>query len=119
MLTFTDGPAAGKTLMLRRAARFLRVTQRRFKLGMTDPQSEFDGLDQPEDTPSSDEALYAYHTTKIEGTAHMRFSGKAKGASGMYPIAEYRFVDPQPDDATMRDNKKWIAWCERQPPLPK
>lgn len=144
MLTFVDGPAAGKTISLRRAPRFLRITRRRFLLGMEDPGEEFDGLDQPGDVARHDESLYAYETKKLEGRAHMRFSGKAKSASGIYDIAEYRFIEPQPADDIMHgrrqvlgsrdlvrdptlwasvngfsDNKKWIAWCERQPPLPK
>jgi hypothetical protein len=119
MLTFVDGPAAGKTIGLRRAPRFLRITRRRFLLGMEDPGEEFDGLDQPGDIARHDESLYAYETKKLEGRAHMRFSGKAKSASGIYDIAEYRFIEPQPADDIMRDNKKWIAWCERQPPIPK
>lgn len=122
MLTFKDGPAAGQSLSLKRAPRFLRITQRRFALGIEHDGEEFDGLDQPGDVAKPDEMLHAYETEKLIGRAHMRFSGKSKGASGIYDIAEYTYVQPQPDDATMRDNAKWADWCEskgwrKAPPL--
>lgn len=116
MTRFKDGPAAGKNMMLRRAVVFLRVTRL-----PADPQNrrsadKWDALDQPDDTPEPDEELFAYkHTGQNAGMCHVRMSGKAKGGSGFYAIAEYALCDPQPSDEEMRDVFKWRAWCERQP----
>lgn len=104
MTTFEDGPAKGQHLMLRRAARFLRVTE---------VAGKFDALDQPHDTPLSDEKLYAYEITAKPGMCHIR-SGK-QGASGFYPIASYRFCSVQPTDKQMRSVMLWSEWCQLQP----
>ncbi len=106
MTTFVDGPAKGKTLMLRRAVVFLRVT--------VNEAGEIDALDQPEDTPKpSEEWIYAYiNTGEREGNVHIRYGGNKKHLSGFYPMAEYRLYSFQPPDEIMRDNAKWREWCE-------
>jgi len=102
MTTFIDGPAAGQPLMLRRAARFIRVVE---------SDGKWDALDQPEDTPKPDEKIYAYEVRGEVGSCHIQMRGKYKGGGGFYPIASYGFVEKQPDDATMRDTAKWRQWC--------
>jgi hypothetical protein len=103
MTRFTDGPAKGQALMLRRAARFIRVTEENGK---------WDALDQLEDKPRPAEKLYAYEAIQeTVGYAFIDFRGKQKGRSGRYAIAVYRIVNPQPTDEQMRSNDAWTAWC--------
>jgi hypothetical protein len=102
MTHFLDGPAKGQHLMLKRAVRFLRVTESRGK---------WDALDQPADEPRPDERLYAYEIAGEVGMCHIRASG---GRSGFYPIAEYRVVPVQPLDPVMRNTNEWAHWCESQ-----
>lgn len=106
MTRFVDGPAKGKTLMLKRAARFLRVVEE---------NGQFDALDQLHDTPSAGERIYAYEITAMPGHAFVDFGGKAKKASGCYVIAEYRFVTEQPTDTEMRDGIQWHKWFVAHP----
>ena len=102
MTRFDNGPAKGQTLMLKRAARFLRVTEEAGK---------FDALDQLCDEPRSTEKLYAYEITKFSGTCHVRMSG---GRGGFYAMATYHFVEPQPTDAEMRTETAWDAWVRKK-----
>jgi hypothetical protein len=104
MTRFTDGPAAGKTLMLRRAPVFLRVVR--------NAKGEWDALDQLGDQPEPSETIVAYRKVKDDGWVHLR-SAK-RGASGFYLSAQYAVVDPQPDDSTMRSTQAWRAWCYEQ-----
>lgn len=105
MTTFQDGPAKGQTLMLKRAAMFLRVVQ--------NAEGKWDALDQPEDTPAMDEKLFAYEITGKPYMVHLN-CGRGKG-SGFYPGPSYRFVTNQPTDSQMRQASEWDAWCKRQP----
>ena len=77
MTTFTDGPAAGQTLMLSRAPMLLRVT---------DNGKTRDALNNLDDTPRADERLYAYVTMKEPGVCHI--SRLPRSQSGWYAIAE-------------------------------
>ena len=63
MTTFQDGPAKGKILMLKRAARFLRV--------VVDGSGTVDALDQLDDQPGADEKIYAYEITARPGMMHI------------------------------------------------
>lgn len=102
MTTFEDGPANGQTLMLKRAARFLRVVE---------CAGKFDALDQPEDTPHSAETIYAYEVIEKPCMCHLNAGG---GRGGFYPVAMYRFIPEQPSDADMRDTDKWAYWCDER-----
>jgi len=104
MTSFIDGPAKGQHLMLKRAARFIRVV---------DEVGKWDALDQPEDTPKATEKIYAY---QVHGDVRACHINRGGGRGGFYPIAEYRFIVDQPDDATMRDADRWRAWCEARKP---
>lgn len=105
MTKFIDGPLANRTLMLKRSPVFLRAT-------MT-AAGTVDALDQPTDTPSKDERLFAYVIHKNLGTSHIN---RGRNGSGFYPISEYRLFVMQPLDAIMRDSARWQAWCDLQPP---
>ena len=97
MTSFLDGPAKGQTLMLKRCARFLRVT---------DANGKWDALDAWEDSPRPEEKLYCYALHGKPGGAFI----DGTGIRGFYAIAEYQFVEPQPDESTMRDDTKWHLW---------
>lgn len=100
--TFLDGPASGQRMMLRRAPVFLRVTQRHGK---------FDALDQLDDTPEPGEAIRVYILTAAPTAMHILIRGKNKSAGGWYFSGVYRLAGEQPDDAVLRDNHRWRAWC--------
>lgn len=101
MTTFTDGPAKGQTLMLRRHTRFLRVVQ--------DKDGTWDALDQPLDTPKPSETIYAYQHD-IDGVRGIMCT-RGKGG-GCCVIGSYSLVVPQPPQELMRDRLQWIRWCE-------
>ncbi len=107
MLTFLDGPAAGKAdhLLIRRAPTFLRV--------IVTPDGKWDALDQVIDTPLPDETIYAYHLVGGLGSVHLDYTDSKTGrrCGETYMSADYRLVDPQPDDVTVRDNMLWRAWA--------
>lgn len=108
MTSFQDGPAEGKTLMLRRAPFFLRVT-----VGPGADQTEhfprIDALDQLDDVPTATEQLFCYRLTAKPNSCHIRAS---KGRGGFFAIGNYVLVDPQPTDTQMRDRAAWQAWVE-------
>jgi hypothetical protein len=120
MTTFLDGPAKGKTMMLRRAVMLLRVTRRRFALDAEATHQKddvFDALDAPEDQPAAEEELFCYKNTgKRGGSMHVRYGGNKRHLSGFYVAAEYALYEIQPPDEVMRDTDKWRAWCETQRP---
>jgi hypothetical protein len=100
VITFKDGPAHGVTLFLRRAPFLLRVT--------CGPDGKFDALDQLADTANEDETISVYYAEpKRMGFAF--YDGKGGGWTSI--IAGYLYLTPQPPDAVMRDNAKWVAWC--------
>jgi hypothetical protein len=104
---FDDGPAFGVTLSLARQPRYLRVTSK---------GTEWDALDQLADTPEPGETVYAYAKHGQPFTAHVDFGRRRRGEprSAWISIVRYRMVRFQPDEATMRDNEAWRAWCLRQ-----
>ncbi len=102
MIEFLDGPAAGETLMLRRAPLLLRV--------VLSPRGKWDALDQLADVPGPDERLYAYHLISKPQPVHLKMN---KG-SGWYVMAQYRVVLVQPDDPVMRQIASWRRWCLEQ-----
>ena len=109
MTTFLDGPAQGKTLMLRRAPYFLRVTH--------GPRG-LDALDQIGDEPTSKETVTVYvrQPGAVEKGVHLN-CGK-NGGSGWYCVASYKHSENQPTDAEMRGNTRWRAWCQANAPTP-
>lgn len=100
MTTFENGPAQGQTLELRRSPRFLRVCR--------SPDLKFDALDQVDDQAKPEEALIPY---EIVGKPTHGFVRRSGGGGGAVSFATYRWIPDGPDDATMRDNDRWRAWC--------
>lgn len=100
MVTFNDGPAAGKQVMLRSVPDFLRAVE---------CDGQWDALDQPKDVPKPGETIYAYRRVGDVRQVHLRSS--KPGSSGYYAMAEYALVSEQPLERTMRDRSAWETWC--------
>lgn len=99
MTTFTDGPAAGISLMIRRLPTVLRVVR--------DPQGKWDALDQLTDLPDINEQICVYRLKKVVGKVCLR-------PGGCYPIGEYEYITDQPDDETARSIRKWRVWAMKK-----
>jgi hypothetical protein len=99
MTRFLDGPAAGQSLTLNRAPRFLRAVQK--------PSGAWDALDQLEDSPEDDERIYVYRRMAKPSVLHV---DSTKG-SAWYMVAEYRLNPTQPAEYQARDNFEWQGWC--------
>ena len=107
MIQFTDGPAAGRTLMLQRAPLFLRVTY--------DPNRlKWDALDQLADVPIAPEEITVYRRVGEPSAAYLDWTERGRRRGGKFAIATYVLASEQPDDATARDTKKWRKWCWAQ-----
>lgn len=102
MIQFLDGPAAGVSLMLRRAPFMLRVVR---KWGT----NAWDALDQLDDVAKIDETIYAYRAAGNFGWVHIRASG---GNGGRFMTGKYRVLAEQPEDSILRDNRAWAEWCD-------
>lgn len=98
MTTFIDGPAKGQHFMIRRTPIFVRVTEENGK---------WDILNDVGDSPRPTETPHAYVLTERPGMCCVRASG---GRGGIFQSGVYRHCNPQPDEATMRDEKAWTAW---------
>ena len=109
MTKFIDGPAAGQTLTLRRAPILLRVTFDGKDGLFGEADGQWDALNELDDAAHPGERLYAYILRAPPTMIHVC---RRPGGCGFYAIAEYVYLPDQPDDATMRDNAKWAAWCE-------
>lgn len=105
MIKFLDGPAAGKTIWLRRAPIYLRV--------VIDGET-VDALDQLDDTPKASETIHAYRVIGKPSWIHLCVRGKDRSGGGYWGAGEYEVCDPQPDEATMRDNERWREWATEQ-----
>lgn len=103
MTQFTDGPAAGKALMLKRSPLYLRVVQ--------GAKGQFDGLDQLIDTPSAGEFVIVYRRVSLDGHAMVDWTEGGRRRGGCFPCATYAVVAEQPDQGTATDTEKWRAWC--------
>lgn len=105
MIRFTNGPAAGTTLMLRRAPQFLRVVR--------GPDGKIDALDQLDDRPALDETITVYRLLEGGGMIHLNMRDKkGKHCGGFYAMATYELVEPQPADADVRSTAAWRGWAE-------
>lgn len=102
MTKFLDGPAAGQTLALGRAPKFLRAV-------FNEHEGIWDALDQVDDTPEPGETLHAYRVCGKPGKVHIR----ARHGGGFFALAEYRTC-LQPTQQIMRDTELWRAWCREQ-----
>ena len=97
MIKFIGGPAADKVLALKRSPLVLRV--------VINAAGEVDALDAPDDEAKPRERIYLYMLASDVRVVFIR-------PGGAYPIAEYEFRAEQPDEAIMRDNDKFVDWCE-------
>ncbi len=106
--TFHRGPADGKVLSLQRAPLFLRVVLCR--------DGSVDALDQPDDSPRANEQLFAYRRSADHGEIHLQLAGPGgRGRRGRTESrAEYTLIEPQPEEAHLRDRLLWESWCMRQ-----
>ncbi len=108
MTRFTDGPAKGKTLLLARAPLFLRVVIAGGKL---------DALDQLDDRPQGGERIYAYRRTGPATALHIDFCrgrGRKGPRSAWYRGGDYALVEPQPNEAVLRDTARWRGWATEE-----
>jgi hypothetical protein len=105
MVRFTDGPAAGRTLNLRRSPLYLRVT--------FDPATKkWDGLDQLSDEPAAGEQVIVYRRVGEPSVAFLDWSdATGRRCGGRVAMWSYELVQQQPEDAVLRDTAKWQAWC--------
>ena len=81
MIRFTDGPAAGRTLMLQRAPLFLRVTY--------DPNRlKWDALDPLTDTPIAPEQITVYRRVGEPSAAYLDWTenGRRRGGPARGPV---------------------------------
>jgi hypothetical protein len=104
MIRLTDGPAAGQTLLLRRAPLYLRVV---FNLATR----KWDGLDQLGDTPQPGELIYAYRRVAKPGSCMLDWTEKGRRRGGCFAVASYAVVADPPDEATLRATEAWRQWC--------
>jgi hypothetical protein len=106
MTEFLDGPAAGQTLMLKRAPKYLRAVQA--------ATGDWDALDQLIDTPRAGERVVAYRMVEGPFRAHICARGRNRSASGWYEGGRYRVCDSQPTDEQLRETAAWRAWVSEQ-----
>jgi hypothetical protein len=110
MTRFVDGPAAGVTLMLRRAPMLLRAVRA--------ADGTWDALDQLEDTPRADETVVVYRMARGPFAMHVN-RDRRHGGCAWYRGGEYVALDPQPPTTTVRDTETWRAWAQEiAPTLP-
>lgn len=107
MIRFVDGPAAEALLMLKRAPLFLRVV-------FNTEEQQWDALDQLIDKPKAADAIFVYRRQGDANVAMIDWTEKGRRVGGRFASATYSYVEPQPDDATMRDTKLWREWCWAQ-----
>jgi hypothetical protein len=114
VIRFLDGPAAGVSLMLRRAPVVLRVVSRppRGKDDTVAHGLAWDALDQLDDLPEPRETVHVYRRQRDPTWFHLCIRGKGKRAAGFYAVADYRLYWRQPDGTITRDTAAWRAWCE-------
>jgi len=102
--TFIDGPAKGEVLSLARSPILLRVVN----VG-----DHFDALDQLDDLASSNESITVYRLTAEPSVCFIDGRDPKTGRRWgvRLSVGTYAVLPEQPDDATLRDNQKWRAWC--------
>lgn len=91
-----DGPAAGVTLSLRSCPVFLRLVR-------SEITGKWDALDQPGDTPSDNEDVFAYRV--VPGTWGQVFVRPG----GRYEYGDYKHLEGY-DAELIRDRDKWREW---------
>ena len=106
MTTFIAGPADKITLALRRSPMFLRVVR-------DTETGNVDALDQLSDKPEPGEEVFVYIQTERHGMVHINARDKkGRRCGGFFPMAKYKLLEPQPDQATVR-GPLWPAWATK------
>ncbi|MFO0863525.1 MAG: hypothetical protein U0744_02505 [Gemmataceae bacterium] len=107
MIRLIDGPADTMSFLVARAPKFLRVVL---------SPDRWDVLDQLSDRPEPNEQIFAYRKVLDGGMVHIRRANpKTRRTESLwYAVANYEFVELQPDDATMRDTTQWRQWTREQ-----
>ncbi len=105
MAKFTDGPAGGFGVLLRRAPLYLRAVL---------TPAAWDGLDQLADEPRAGEEVVAYRRTTAKQSIHVCTRGSRSPLGGWYQEADYAVVEPQPDAGSLWSTEGWRAWCLAQ-----
>ena len=98
MITLKDGPAAG-SYMVKRAPPFLRA--------VVSSAEGADVLDQLEDSPAPNEAVYVYKRTGEASTVHIN---RGRKGSGFYALAQYIYLEDV-EGESVRDNLEWNRWA--------
>lgn len=98
MTTFSDGPAKGQHLNLKRTPIYLRVVEE---------NGTWDALNEVEDEPKPSETVHVYLMSKHLGTCHIN-AGRGRG--GFYNIVEYRHLDVQVPQQILRNGDQWTKW---------
>lgn len=106
MSSFLNGPAAGRTLSIRRAPYLLRVVIDR-------TTGAVDALDQLDDDPSDTEDVYVYRLAAPPQQAHVCYGGRQRHRSGWFEFGIYQHV-PEADGAALRETAAWRAWAAEQ-----
>lgn len=102
---FIDGPAAGRTLDLRRAPHFLRV--------VTAEDGTVDALDQPTDEPAAGETIHVYVAEAGSfSTVYVCVRGRNAGAGGRYESARYRHLAGLENTVGFADRDAWVGWLK-------
>jgi hypothetical protein len=107
MIRFTDGPAAGKMLLLRRAPLYLRVV-------FDTIRQRWDALDQLADTPGAGDVVFVYRRTGTPHAAFIDWTERGKRVGRCVPVASYAVCAEQPADAAVRDTAAWREWCRAE-----
>ncbi len=107
---FTNGPAAGMTLNIKRYPVLLRVVGERVGCSTT-----WDALDQLDDQANRGEDIFVYRMMEKPARVHIDGVRNGRRFGEWTQIGRYELLPgPQPDDAILRDNAKWTAWCQEQ-----
>jgi hypothetical protein len=100
---FLDGPAAGRSLDLRRAPFLLRVVVDR-------ATGAVDALDQLVDEPGDGEDVHVYVLAAPPQRAHVCYRGSKKRQSGWWEFGIYRHL-ADVDGEELRETDTWRAWA--------
>lgn len=98
---FTDGPAAGVCLQLRRAPVMLRMVR--------DRAGKWDALNELDDEVRAGEEVFLYI---VESVSSYHLKSSMRGASGWWYSGSYRQFPEQVDREIRRNNRRWRDWCD-------
>jgi hypothetical protein len=94
----------GPAIELKRAPLYLRFVT------TGDDWKTLDALDMPEDVAKPGETMVAAKCVN-RNRMHLDGRDKRKRIAEWIATADYQYLDPQPKQETMRDARKWNAWC--------